>query len=59
MSFGILSLLLPFVLAIHNLEEYSRYEDLVRASYERLPKKITTRRVIRFSMLLLTFSVAC
>jgi hypothetical protein len=58
MSFPALNLLFPVVLAIHNLEEYSRYDDFMRAYHVRLPAKFTTRPVMRDATVLLTLAVA-
>jgi hypothetical protein len=36
MTFVALNLLFPIVLAIHNVDEYSRYDDFIRAYHPRL-----------------------
>jgi O-antigen/teichoic acid export membrane protein len=53
-----ITLLLPLVLAVHNLDEYAKYEDFVNAYHPRLSKKLTARPVIRNAVVLLTVSVA-
>ncbi|MGC9292817.1 MAG: HXXEE domain-containing protein [Acidobacteriaceae bacterium] len=58
MTFDALDLLFPIILAIHNIDEYSCYDDFVRAFHPRLAKKLTTRRVIRDAAILLTLAVA-
>src|ERR1035438_1224570 len=58
MSFTALNLLFPVVLAIHNLEEYSRYDDFVRAFRARWPAKFRTRPAMRDAAALLTLAVA-
>ena len=58
MSFTALNLLFPVVLAVHNLEEYSRYDDFVRAFHARWPAKFTARPVMRDAAVLLTLAVA-
>jgi hypothetical protein len=58
MTFAVLNLIFPIVLAIHNIDEYSRYDDFVRAFHPRLIKKLTTRRAVRNAAVLLTLAVA-
>jgi hypothetical protein len=58
MSFTALNLLFPVVLAIHNFEEYSRYDDFVRAYHARWPAKFRARPVMRDAAVLLTLAVA-
>ena len=61
MTFSVLSLLFPVVLAIHNLDEYSRYDDFVRTSFllqQTKLRKLITRRVIRDAAILLTLGAA-
>lgn len=53
-----ITLLLPLVLAVHNLDEYAKHEDFVDAYYPRLSRKLTARPVIRNAVVLLTVSVA-
>ncbi len=57
MSFPALNLLLPAILAVHNLDEYCQYDNFVREFYGRLPKKLTTRRVFGGTAVLLTLVV--
>lgn len=58
MTFAAFNLLFPVVLAIHNIDEYSRYEDFVRAYHSRLAQRITTRRIVRDAAIMLTLTVA-
>ena len=53
-----INLLLPIVLAVHNADEYARYDDFVDAYHPRLTKKLTSRPVIRNAVTLLTVVVA-
>jgi O-antigen/teichoic acid export membrane protein len=53
-----ITLLLPLVLAVHNLDEYAKYEDFVSTYHPRLSRKLTARPVIRNAVILLTVSVA-
>lgn len=58
MTFIAINLLCPAVLAIHNIDEYSSYDDFVRTYHSRLVTKLTTRRVVRNAAILLTLAVA-
>jgi hypothetical protein len=58
MTFPALNLLLPAVLAVHNIDEYSRYDQFVRLYQRRIPERFTTRRVMRDAMILLTLTAA-
>jgi hypothetical protein len=58
MALDWITLLLPLVLAVHNVDEYAKYEDFVKAYHPRLSKKLTARPVIRNAVALLTVSVA-
>ena len=51
---NVLVLFFPVVLAIHNLEEYSRYEEFVRIYHTRLPIRLTARRTIFWATATLT-----
>jgi hypothetical protein len=53
-----MTLSLPLVMAVHNLDEYAKHEDFVDAYHPRLSKKLTARPVIRNAVVLLTASVA-
>jgi hypothetical protein len=46
------------VLAIHNLDEYARYEDFINAYHSRLPAKLTTRPAIFWAATTLTATAA-
>ena len=67
MTVDVLVLLFPLVLAIHNLDEYLRYEDFIRAFHPRLPAKLTTRAAVfwaataltAFTALIIPVAVAC
>ena len=54
MTFPALNLLFPVVLAVHNMDEYSRYDEFVQAYRGRIPQRFTTRRVMRNALILLT-----
>ncbi len=58
MTFAALNLLFPVLLAIHNVEEYSRCDEFIRVYPGRLAQRFTTRRVIRDAATLLTLAVA-
>jgi hypothetical protein len=58
MTFLAINLLCPAVLAVHNIDEYSRYDDFVRAYHSRLATKLITRQVVRNAAILLTLAVA-
>jgi uncharacterized protein with HXXEE motif len=58
MTFAAVNLLFPVVLAIHNFDEYSRYDDFIRAYHPRLGRKLSTRRVFRDALILLTSAAA-
>ncbi len=54
MTVDVLVLLFPLVLAIHNLDEYLRYEDFIRIYHPRLPAKLTTRTAVFWAATALT-----
>ena len=54
MVLNVLVLFFPVVLAIHNLDEYSRYEEFVRIYHTRLPIRLTARRTIFWAAATLT-----
>lgn len=58
MTFPVLNLLLPVVLAVHNFDEYSRYDEFVRVYQGWLPQRFITRRVLRDALTLLTLAAA-
>ena len=58
MALNILVLLLPIVLAIHNLDEYLRYEEFISAYHSRLPNRLTARPTIFWAATTLTAAVA-
>lgn len=58
MTFDGLILLFPIVLGIHNLDEYSRYDEFIAIYHRRLSRRITDRRVIRAAAVLLTGAAA-
>jgi len=51
------ALLFPVVLAIHNIDEYIRYDDFVRSCPSWLAKKLT-RPIVRSAAVLLTLAAA-
>ncbi len=58
MTFAAFNLLFPVLLAIHNLEEYSRCDEFIRVYPGRLAQRFTTRRVVRDAATLLTLAAA-
>lgn len=58
MTFPTFDLLFPIVLAIHNVDEYRRCDDFIRAFHPSVAPKLTTRRVVRDGAILLTITVA-
>lgn len=58
MTFATVNLFFPLVLALHNIDEYSRYDDFASAYHLRLTERFTTRPVVRDAMLLLTIAIA-
>ncbi len=58
MSFFSLGLLLPFILALHNAEEFSRYDEFVRVLQGGGGARFVTRRVVRDAMILITLLAA-
>ena len=57
MTFADLYPLFPVVLAIHNVEEYCRYNEFVHAYHSQLPTKLITRGILRDAAILLTLAV--
>jgi hypothetical protein len=49
---------LPVVLAIHNVDEYMRFDDFVKAFHGRLGPRILNRQVVFSAATLLTLAVA-
>ena len=58
MTFPALNLLLPVVLAVHNYEQYSRYDEFVQIYRPLVPERFITRQVIRGAAIFLTVAVA-
>ena len=58
MAFTTLNLLLPVVLAIHNLDEYRHQDGFAGGPPGAIAKRFTSRQKIRDAMLLLTFCAA-
>lgn len=56
MIFDCIILSFPLVLAIHNFDEYSHYDDFVDAYHSRIARKFTSRRVVRYAAASLTLS---
>jgi uncharacterized protein with HXXEE motif len=58
MSFQILILLLPLVVALHNADEYRRYEEFARIYFRRgLLARLVSRTVLRNALTFVTFAV--
>ena len=58
MTFVVLNLLFPVVLAIHNTEEYLRFDEFIGSYRSLLPERLTSRRVVRDAAILLTLAAA-
>lgn len=58
MALDVVVLLFPLVLALHNLDEYARYEAFVDAYHSRLPAKLTTRPAVFWAATTLTIAAA-
>ncbi len=58
MTFRALNLCLPMVLAVHNAEEYLRYDAFLTSVPAGVMRKFVARRVLRNALLLLTASAA-
>lgn len=58
MTFDYLVLLLPIVLAIHNVDEYRRFDDFVKTFHRWLGPRVLYRLVVFSAATLLTFAVA-
>jgi hypothetical protein len=58
MDIATLTLFFPFILGIHNAEEYLRYDDFVRDYHGRVPARFLRRPVIRNAGVLLTLGAA-
>lgn len=58
MTFGAVILLLPLVLSIHNLDEYTHHPEFARWQRSPLPERFATRRVFAWAAMLLTLTVA-
>jgi Protein of unknown function with HXXEE motif len=56
MTFDVLVLLFPVVLAIHNLDECARHEEFIKAYHARLPESLTTRAVVLSAATALTIA---
>lgn len=56
MTFAILNLLFPIVVAVHNIDEYRGYENFVRSYPAWLAEKLT-RKVFGWAAILLTLAV--
>ncbi len=52
------ALLFPVVLAIHNIDEYVRYDDFIQAGYPSWLAKKLTRPIVRRAAVLLTLAAA-
>ncbi len=58
MTFIVVYLLFPLVLAIHNVDEYSRHGDFVRIYHSRLAAKLTSSSAIKLALIWLTLAAA-
>jgi hypothetical protein len=48
MNFNILFLILAFVFIVHNIEEWLKYEDLMRIAHKMAHKKVNPKLIDRF-----------
>jgi len=52
------TLLLPLLVAVHNVDEYARYDDFVRAHHSRFLAKQASRPAMRNALIAVTLFVA-
>ena len=57
-AFDWVTVLLPLLVAVHNLDEYARYDDFVRAYHSRFLAKRVSRPAIRYTLIAVTLFVA-
>jgi len=56
--FDWVTVLLPLIAAVHNIDEYSRYDDFVRAYHSRFLAKQVSRPAMRYTLIAVTLFVA-
>ena len=57
-AFEWVTVLLPLLVAVHNVDEYARYDDFVRAYHSRLLAKQVSRPAMRNALIAVTLFVA-
>jgi hypothetical protein len=57
-AFDWVIVLLPLLVAVHNVDEYARYDDFVRAYHSRFLAKRVSRPAIRYALIAVTLVVA-
>lgn len=57
-AFDWVTVLLPLVAAVHNVDEYARYDDFVRAYHSRFLAKRVSRLAMRYTLIVVTLFVA-
>ena len=57
-AFEWVTVLLPLLVAVHNVDEYARYDDFVRAYHSRFLAKQVSRPAMRNTMIAVTLFVA-
>ena len=57
-AFEWVTVLLPFIAAVHNVDEYARYDDFVRAYHSRFLVKQVSRPAMRNTLVAVTLFVA-
>src|SRR5690348_7589882 len=57
-AFDWVTVLLPLIAAVHNFDEYARYDDFVRAHHSRFLAKQVSRPAMRNTLIAVTLFVA-
>ena len=57
-AFDWVTVLLPFLVAVHNVDEYSRYDDFVSAYHSQFLVKQVSRPAMRYTLIAVTLFVA-
>jgi hypothetical protein len=57
-TFEWVTVLLPLIVAVHNVDEYARYDDFVRAYHSRFLAKRVSRPAIRNTLIAVTLFAA-
>jgi len=57
-AFDWVTVLLPLLVAVHNLDEYARCDDFIRAYHSRFLAKRVSRPAMRYTMIAVTLFVA-